>query len=192
MAEDTVNTAPETPRLKLLDIGCEIEFNIENYSDEPYILVLVAWTILSAAYSADNDASIDILGLGLGQRRDVVHIQFHVDDNHTVENVHNRVQEELAAGNNNESLLAIGTNSANRLKDLDMANDSKVSEEASSSLPKVLITTNIDAVVYELIEESTYDLAITLDTVEGDKNRVSPPSLLKVVSSRIRTRPRSD
>jgi len=169
MAEHTVNTAPETLKLKLLDIEHQVESSIDTYSDQPYILVLVAWAILSATYSADNEASIDILGHG--GRKDVVHIQFHVDNRHTLENIYNRILEELAAGNSNESSFAIDAVGVKPLKDLHVPNGANASKEASSGLPKVLITADIDAVVYELIEEATYDLAITLDSGEDGENK---------------------
>ncbi|KAF4633710.1 hypothetical protein G7Y89_g4407 [Cudoniella acicularis] len=137
--------------------------------DQPYPLALVAWAILSATYSADNEASIDILGHS--QRRDVVHIQFQVDDGDTVENVYNQILEELAAGKSNECSIKIGIDGVQPSKDLNFPNGAKAFKEASSGLPKVLTAANIDAAVYELVEEATYDLAITLDSGEGGKNK---------------------
>lgn len=148
MAEDAANTVPETLRIKLLDIERQIGFNTENKDGQPHNLAAVTWAILSAAYSADSEASIDILGSG--QRKDVAHIQFHVDGTDTVEDVYNRVQKGL--------------------KELNVSGVANILKEANSGLPSVLIATNIDAVVYELTEDATYDLAVTLDSSEWIKN----------------------
>lgn len=168
MAEHTVNTVPETLRLKFLDLEHRVESSIDTYYDQSYTLALVAWAILSAAYSADNEASIDILGHG--QRRDPIHIQFYVDDKFTVENVYSRIREDLAAENSNESSFTIGTDSVKPLK-VNVPNGAKASEGAISGLPKVLITPKFNAAAYEIIEEATYDLAITLVSGEGGQNQ---------------------
>lgn len=174
MAEDTVNACSKTPRQKFLGIECQVELNLRNHSDQQYILVLVASVILSATYSADNEASIDVLGFG--RQKDVLHIQFQVDDKQTVEDVYNQVQAELVARDDDESLTAIDEK-GEKSSGLNLFDNEK--KESSSGLPNVLIAKNMDAAVYELSETDTYDLFITLDPSEGDPNKFHLRAYLK-------------
>ncbi|CAG8958014.1 hypothetical protein HYFRA_00000357 [Hymenoscyphus fraxineus] len=130
------NAMPETLRLELLDIEPQVDSNTVKHNDRPYIHVLIAWVILSATYSADDEASIDFLGHG--QERDVLHLRFHLDDEQTIEELYKRVQEELT----------------------DVVRQSEDSETPNGGIPKALITTSLDSEVYKFLNGSTYDLAI--------------------------------
>lgn len=147
MAEHTVS---EALRLELHDIEPQVDFDTVKHNDRPYIHVLVAWAILSATYSADDEASIDVLGHS--QERDILHLQFHLDDKQTLENLYSRVEEELAGG-------------VKQFKD---------TESSNGGIPKALITANLDSVVYKFLDESTYDLAIAPSFIacEDGKNGI--------------------
>jgi hypothetical protein len=133
MAEPTL---PEALRLELHDIESQVDFDTVKHNDRPYIHVLVAWAILSATYSVDDEASINILRHS--QEKDILHLQFHLDDKQTLDNLYSRVEEELAGG-------------VKQFKD---------TESPKGGIPKTLITTSLDSIIYDFLDESTYDIAI--------------------------------
>ena len=117
--------------------------------DQNHVLALVAWAILSAAYSADGEASADFLNLEAPQT--VVQIRFHLDAGHSVQSVFDQVQRKLESGNDDHCSTA------------NISNDVQETAEVFAGLPLTLVTRKMDATVHKLVSQGNYALAIALE-----------------------------
>lgn len=123
---------------------------------EPYQLqsvLALAWTILSAAYSEENDATINILD-PMRPLLGIVFIRLHLGAEQSIKDLQGELQRRL-----NESVSEGNTEiSMGPQEDL----------EKRSNLPKTLITSQMDDGIQALSLRSDYVLAITCQASTSD------------------------
>ena len=92
--------------------------------------------------------------------RNIVQFRFHVDAEHSVQDVFDQLQEKLDGGNDDQNF---GANTPNVVQE---------PTEVNSHLPMSLITETIDATVHRLILQSKYALAIALEASRVDNGKL--------------------
>ena len=116
--------------------------------DQVQVVTTLAWAILSAAYSEDNEASID--ALTSNRLQDFVHISFHLNGEQLVSEAYNYVQEKLNEGKTAESSC---------IDILDPAHETI--PQNKSALPRTLITVQLNEMAQKLVVGCDYTLAIS-------------------------------
>lgn len=158
MAEHTATGVSDSLEQSLPYVERQFQLEIQDKGGQTHVLALVAWAILSAAYSADDEASVDFLNPR--EPQNIVQIRFHLDAEHAVRDVFDKVQEKLDGGNDDQVPSA------------DTPTVVQQPTDGNSGLPMTLITEKIDATVHGLIMQSEYALAIALETNTVDHEKI--------------------
>ena len=108
-------------------------------------ILTLAWAILSAAYSEENDATIDVLDPN--SPSEIVFVRLHLGAERSIKDVEGEIQQRLHRGFNGS--------------DTETSTGTQETPKKTSSLPKTLLALVMDDGVQGLFLKSDYVLAIT-------------------------------